>query len=145
MPLENILEVEFCRMISVSFLRDGLGVHMHPKSWHCQNWVDPNPLILASWWIWPTKAHKCDSQYFLTKVNHFSGKGQTPPSWQGIWGTFCHALPTINCTNLQQTKRICSGWEVEWKVGRPEMLLVYPRLTFQMPLSSYSSEGSLND
>ena len=27
MPLENILEVEFCRMISVSFLRDGLGVH----------------------------------------------------------------------------------------------------------------------
>ena len=37
-------------------VRGGLGVHMHPKSWHCQNWVDlqPHPLILAPWRIWPT-------------------------------------------------------------------------------------------
>ena len=40
-------------------IRDGLGVHMHPKSWHCQNWVDPpHPLILilAPWRIWPKKS-----------------------------------------------------------------------------------------
>ena len=24
-------------------VREGLGVHMHPKSWHCQNWVDHPP------------------------------------------------------------------------------------------------------
>ena len=26
--------------------RDGLGDHMHPKCWHCQNWVDTHDLWL---------------------------------------------------------------------------------------------------
>ena len=25
----------------VYIVGDGLEDHMHPKSWHCQNWVDP--------------------------------------------------------------------------------------------------------
>ena len=28
---------------SHGIVRGGLGDHMHPKSWHCQNWVDPPP------------------------------------------------------------------------------------------------------
>ena len=44
-------------------IREGLGLQMFPKSWHCQNLVDP--LILANL---ANKARKCDSQHFSTKV-----------------------------------------------------------------------------
>ena len=37
-PLKFPLKTKSDCSISV---RGGLGVHMHPKSWHCQNWVDP--------------------------------------------------------------------------------------------------------
>ena len=28
-------------------IRDGLGVHMHPKSWHCKNWVESSSAALT--------------------------------------------------------------------------------------------------
>ena len=45
-----VIETIFVGSVVVeSVVRGGLEVHMHPKSGHCQNWVDPSPhpLILA--------------------------------------------------------------------------------------------------
>ena len=30
-------------MMMTAMVRGGLRVHMHPKSWHCQYWVDLPP------------------------------------------------------------------------------------------------------
>ena len=43
--------------ISFPSLREGLGYHMHPKSWHCRNFVtiwSPNPSLTAICIIFPT-------------------------------------------------------------------------------------------
>ena len=39
-----VIETIFVGSVVVeSVVRGGLEVHMHPKSWHCQNCVDPSP------------------------------------------------------------------------------------------------------
>ena len=54
---------------------EGLGDHMHPKCWHCQNWVAPPPPILA---LWPTKAINNDNNY--TGVGSMTSTQPTTPS-----------------------------------------------------------------
>ena len=43
-------------------IREGFQCQELPKSWHCQDWLNPHPPILAHWWIWRQKVPKCDSR-----------------------------------------------------------------------------------
>ena len=53
----------FCIFIDIiSTVREGLRCEALPKSWHCQDWLNPHPPFLAHWWISRQKVRKCDSR-----------------------------------------------------------------------------------
>ena len=77
-------------------LREGSGVHMHPKSWHCQNWVDSRHFLkkvrtsffwvemlkhVVKWSILGNKGRLLGGNYhflvmnyhFLMMADHFGG------------------------------------------------------------------------
>ena len=95
-------------------VRGGLGVHMHPKSWHCQNWVEIEwkcKKNVVKWSILGNKGTLLGGNHHLLAIaDHFGGhsvhcgqivqknpcKGQTPLYGSArILGTFGPPSPPL--------------------------------------------------
>ena len=94
----------YWRMGEVAWLRDGLGDHMHPKCWHCQNWVDPP--TPHSWHLGEFGQQKrinATRNIFWQKWIIFLARGRPPHLGKGFGEHFAmHSLPSTAPTFNKQ-------------------------------------------